>query len=150
MLELELRRTHRGRTATLSTLYIDGQPFCYGLEHLERPEKIPWQTAIPAGRYPIRLNLVGSMNNAYRRLFPKAHIGMLEIVGIPNYRYVYIHIGNYSSDTAGCLLVGDYYTQPAGDYAVFESKVAYWRLYQRIVAALCRNEEVYLQIHPCL
>lgn len=146
MKELVLKRIQRGRTATLSELYLDGKFICYGLEHLERPSKIMWKTAIPAGRYPIRLNLVGSMNTSYRRQFPKEHIGMLEIAGIPNYSYVYIHIGNYSTDTAGCLLVGDYYTKQGDDYAIFQSKVAYQRLYKTLIEALTRNEEVTIQV----
>lgn len=146
MVHLELKRTHRGRTTTLSELHLNGQFFCYGLEHLERPKKIKWKTAIPAGRYPIRLNLVGSMNSSYRKQFPKEHIGMLEVTGIPDYSYVYIHIGNYSTDTAGCILVGDYHMYQQGDYAVFQSKVTYQRLYKILADALSRNEEVIIDV----
>lgn len=150
MIHLELKRIRQGRTSTLSEIYLNGEHFCYGLEHLERPVKILWQTAIPVGNYPIRLNLAGSMNSAYRQQFPKSHIGMLELVGIPNYNYVYIHIGNYTSDTKGCILVGDYYTQTAGDYGVFQSKVAYQRLYTLLSAALSRNEEVRITLTSTL
>jgi len=134
---LTLRRIGRGKNSTLSKLYLDGEFFCFGLEDLVREEKIKGSTAIPAGRYKLGLNRYGAMNARYKRLFSDMHQGMLEILAIPNFSYVYIHIGNYYSDTSGCLLVGDYYKFPHGqDYAVFDSTKTYKRLYQQIFPAV--------------
>ena len=75
------------------------------------------------------------MHARYKKMFPHFHQGMLELTLIPNYSYVYIHIGNYFSDTSGCLLVGQYFKYQMEDYSVFNSKKAYTSLYKRI-----RNE----------
>lgn len=131
---LTLQRAGQGKNSTLSRLYIGGEFCCFGLEDLVREEKIRGSTAIPAGNYRLGLNTYGAMNARYKRRFPDIHQGMLEIMAIPNFSYVYIHIGNYYSDTSGCLLVGDYYKFPhCQDYAVFDSTKAYKRLYQQIL-----------------
>ena len=114
--------------------------FGYGLEDLVRDEKIKGRTAIPAGTYRLRLNTYGAMNARYKRRFPDIHRGMIEIKDIPNFKYVYIHIGNYFSDTEGCLLVGEYFKLYDGDYAVYDSEKAYVRLYELVVDAAEKGE----------
>ena len=85
------------------------------------------------------------MNARYSRKFPTLHQGMVEIRAIPNYSYVYIHIGNNFGDTAGCLLVGDKWELVEGEYELRQSKKAYLSLYKRLVAMM-ENEVVFLEI----
>jgi len=73
------------------------------------------------------------MNARYKRLFPEFHKGMVEIEGIPNYSYVYIHIGNNIGDTSGCILVGNSYELIDGDYELRKSKKAYISLYKMLI-----------------
>lgn len=133
-MKLMVKRIRQGKNSTLSKIYVDGKFFCYGLEDLVREEKIKGSTAIPAGTYPLRLNTYGAMNARYKRRFPDMHRGMIEISNIPNFSYVYIHIGNNFGDTAGCLLVGDSYEKDDdGDYILLKSAKAYKRLYAVLV-----------------
>lgn len=141
-MKLTVKRIKIGDNSTLSEVYIDGVFFCYGLEDLVRDRKIKGATAIPAGTYPLRLNTYGAMNARYKRRFPDMHRGMLEIINIPNFSYVYIHIGNNFGDTAGCLLVGDSYREEDGDYILLKSAKAYKRLYAVLVDVVGKGVSV--------
>lgn len=144
-MKIKVKRIKQGNNSTLSEIYIDDEFFGYGLEDLVRDEKIKGATAIPAGTYALGLNTYGAMNARYKRKFPDMHRGMIEIRSIPNFKYVYIHIGNYFSDTEGCLLVGEYFKLYDGNYAVYDSAKAYVRLYGMLVEVV-RQGEVMLEI----
>lgn len=139
-MKLTVKRIRQGNNSTLSEVYIDNRFCCYGLEDLVRDRKIKGATAIPAGTYPLRLNTYGAMNARYKRKFPDMHRGMIEIGDIPNFKYVYIHIGNNFADTAGCLLVGDSYREEDGEYILLKSAKAYKRLYAELVDVVAEGK----------
>ena len=70
------------------------------------------------------------MNQQYERKFEEIHEGMLEIVGIPNFRYVYLHVGNHHEHTAGCPLLGmSYGRDKQFHFQVTSSSLAYAKVY---------------------
>lgn len=140
-----VKRIRQGNNSTLSEIYVDDLLVCYGLEDTVREVKIKGETAIPAGKYPLFLNTYGAMNARYKRRFPLLHQGMIEIKDIPNYSYVYIHIGNNFGDTAGCLLVGQNWELIAGDYELRQSRKVYLSLYMRLIEMMAR-EKVFIEI----
>ena len=81
--------------ATMGLLLIDGVFTCWTLEDVVREVKIPGETAIPAGRYDVRL----SLSQRFQKLLP-------EILTVPGFTGIRIHAGNTQADTHGCLLVG--------------------------------------------
>jgi len=133
-------RVAEGKQSTLSQLYIDDIFQCYLLEDKIRDVKIPKQTAIPKGNYTLRLNTWGGMNAEYRQKFPKLHKGMIEINGLPNFSFVYIHIGNTYRQTAGCPLCGFGFEMVNGDYQVLRSKDAYQIIYPKLLALAQDNQ----------
>lgn len=133
-------RVAEGKQSTLSQLYIDNIFQCYLLEDKIRDVKIPKQTAIPKGNYTLRLNTWGGMNAEYRQKFPKLHTGMIEINGLPNFSFVYIHIGNTYRQTAGCPLCGFGFEMVNGDYQVLRSKDAYQMIYPKLLALAQDNQ----------
>jgi hypothetical protein len=133
---VKLVRTRQGKQSTLSYLFVDGEFICYALEDAIRDVKIKGETAIPAGKYSLILNTYGAMNARYKRRFPDFHQGMIEIKEIPNYSYVYIHIGNNMGDTSGCILVGNSYELIDGDYELRKSRKAYVSLYKRLIGKM--------------
>jgi hypothetical protein len=136
-------RVAEGKDTTLSHLYIAGTFCCYLLEDKIREEKIPGQTCIPEGNYKLRLNKYAGMNTRYKRQFPAIHQGMLEIGNIQLFDQVFIHIGNFHDDTAGCPLAGHYWQLVNGDYQVMQSTFAYSRLYPKLVEQIRRgNTEI--------
>lgn len=103
-MELALRRILLGETYTVGRLFSDGVDLgIYTLEDKDR--EIPgrpveeWkkyaQTAIPRGRYQVKSVWFGH----YNRLMP-------ELQGVPGFTEIFIHTGNTSLDTAGCILIG--------------------------------------------
>ncbi|WP_164111972.1 MULTISPECIES: DUF5675 family protein [Sphingobacterium] len=140
-MKLTVKRIRQGKNSTLSEIYRDGKFLCYGLEDLVRDNKIKGATAIPVGTYRLQLNTYGGMNARYKRRFPKLHRGMIELIDVPNFKYIYIHIGNNFGDTAGCLLVGESYEEDGdGDYLLLQSTKAYKRLYALLVDAVAEGE----------
>ena len=137
----KILRVAEGKQSTLSHLYIDDVFQCYLLEDKIRNIKLPKQTAIPTGNYTLRLNTWGGMNAEYRQKFPKLHKGMIEINGLPNFSFVYIHIGNTYRQTAGCPLCGFGFEFVNGDYQVLRSKDAYQMIYPKLLAIAQGNEK---------
>ncbi|MFC6102868.1 DUF5675 family protein [Olivibacter domesticus] len=126
---IKLLRIAEGTNTTLGQLYINNLFQCYILEDKIRNEKIPGETAIPAGEYKLGLNKTAGMNAKYQSRYSHMHQGMVEIRGIPNFTLVFFHIGNYHTDTRGCLLTGSYYQLINNDYRVLHSADAYKRVY---------------------
>ena len=82
-------------TCTIGELLVDGAWFCFTLEDVERPEKIPGETAIPAGRYKVII----THSQRFDRELPL-------LVDVPGFTGIRIHAGNTDADTRGCILVG--------------------------------------------
>ena len=94
-MNLRVIREPSTAAATMGILLIDGVFVCWTLEDVVRPVKIPGETAIPAGRYDVRL----SLSQRFQKLLP-------EVLAVPGFTGIRIHAGNTRKDTAGCLLVG--------------------------------------------
>lgn len=94
-MNLELRRWRLESTLTIGGLYLDGEFFCFTLEDPVRPTKIQGETAIPEGTYDVIL----SRSPRFQRFMP-------EILGVPGFEGIRIHVGNTPEDTEGCILVG--------------------------------------------
>ena len=119
--------------ATFGLLFVDGAFECHSLEDPHQDEKKPGITRIPAGRYLCTLRDEGSMTNQYAAKFPETHRGMLWLRDVPDFEWVYFHIGNRPAHSEGCILVADS-ADPTQNFAG-HSTVAYERLYRRVVEA---------------
>ncbi|WP_445713847.1 DUF5675 family protein [Flavobacterium sp.] len=133
-MESKIIRVAQGKESTLSQLYINGIFQCYLLEDKIREVKIPSQTAIPKGVFSLKLNTIGAKNGIYKKVFGKLHEGMVEISGLPNFSFVYIHTGNTIKETAGCPLCGFGFLFFDGNYQVAQSVAAYKMIYPKLVA----------------
>ena len=116
-MELKLIRSFKKSTYTIGKLYIDNKYFCDTLEDVDRninnkmsiqsilKIKVDHKTAIPTGIYKINMDTKSprfsnrSWAIPYKGIVPK-------ILNIPGFDGVLIHPGNTSSDTSGCILVG--------------------------------------------
>jgi hypothetical protein len=121
--------------STISAIYIDGKFECFGLEDEHRDHKVPGETRIPPNTYKVRVRDVGGFHGRYLKRFPDFHRGMLEVVGVPFFKYVLIHIGNTEQDTAACLLVGLGCYTKKNDMSIQSSVAAYKRLYNKVIDA---------------
>jgi len=138
-MELDVVRYSHGKISTLGLFLIEEKFACYTLEDAFHVVKIPGETRIPNGRYPVKLRTVGGHHNRYSQKFPDIHKGMLHVINVPNYQYILIHIGNDDDDTEGCLLVGDKsMTNITSEGRIESSTIAYKRIYPPIAAAILR------------
>lgn len=129
---LKVSRIISDRDATLSVITVDGRFVCFGLEDEYREDKVPGETRIPQGRYPVIVRTFGSFFKRYLKKFPFFHRGMLEVENVPGFTDILIHIGNTDKDTAGCLLVGTGCTT-SGGITITSSRLAYEKLYNMVI-----------------
>lgn len=134
----ELIRYADNGTSCLGLLYLEGDFMCYTLEDTARQQKVKGKTCIPEGSYPALFREVLSpLTEEYRNQYDwfSYHI---ELKGVPGFKYVYIHIGNYATDTEGCILVGSGSTE-FPERMITNSREAYKALYNRIKDSVSRG-----------
>lgn len=138
---LFLKRFDFQEKCTIGKWWVDDQPT--GLFSLEdkvreldgKPVaewKIPGETAIPRGRYKLKL----TFSPHFQRITP-------ELESVPGYSSVRIHPGNTDADTEACLLPGK--TWAGGDF-IGESREAFDILMGKISAAISAGEEVFVDV----
>jgi Family of unknown function (DUF5675) len=149
-MELLTLRFSSGTDSTLGLMFLDAPPkaaqfVCYVLEDQFNEPKIPGETRIPEGRYEIKLRTEGGMHDRYGARYPW-HKGMLWLQDVPDFEWIYIHVGNKDDDSDGCLLVGDSQVGNITERGqVTASVAAYTRLYDMIVTAL-ETEQVFIEV----
>lgn len=144
---LTVERFAFGRDSTLGELLVDGVHECYTLEDERRVRKVPGETCIPEGIYPVMLRDEGGMHQRYDVRFTTLHRGMIWLRNVSNFQWVYIHIGNDDKDTDGCILVGRHpVVLPDGEFKVASSTEAYVALYRKILAAMDSGEIVLVRV----
>ena len=139
MLELTLVRDPSANGCTIGRLSIDGEHQCFTCEDVVRPagQKVPGETAIPAGRYRIIVN----RSERFSKIAGH-EVKLPLLLDVPNYEGVRIHTGNTAAHTEGCILPG-LVRRPDG---VGQSKPAFDALFARIQSALEAGEEVWIDI----
>lgn len=142
-MKLLLKRDIFTDKSTISRLYVDGIIECWVLEDRDRglhqgmslneikKLKIPNVTAIPRGTYEVIINL----SQRFKKYLPL-------LLDIPGFAGVRIHPGNTPENTEGCLLPG----MSKGQDKVFESRIAYDSLFQKIQGAKNKGEIITIEI----
>lgn len=118
-------------SATIGRLEIDGVFQCHTLEDVQRVAKVDGRTAIPAGTYTVTLEPSPRLSAGYQAkglspLLPRLH-------HVPGFDGVLIHIGNFASDSEGCILVGSW--KEGDGNMVTGSRTAYEALHRKLSAA---------------
>ncbi len=130
-MEMLLTRTYAIDDATIGTLELDGEFECFTLEDLVRTKKIYGKTAIPAGKYTVKLSYSPKFSQDYDALGRGCEVP--ELINVPNYTGIRIHIGNTAEDTDGCILVGSWKGGKAA--SIHGSETAYKALRKKLAAA---------------
>jgi hypothetical protein len=114
---------------------------CFSLEDEFRKEKLKAETRIKFGRYKLELRTEGGLTQKYARKFPGMHVGMIWLRDVPDFKWVYIHVGNTDDDTEGCIVVGN----GALSDRLTNSVDAYSFIYPKMVASI-RSGPTYITI----
>ncbi len=141
-------RYNKDSNATAAILRINGAFECHVLEDEERCVKVSGETAIPEGSYQIaQRKELTALTERYRNRFDWFN-WHLQLLNVPNFQWIYIHIGNTELDSEGCLLVGDLAVNDPTDQSctIQQSTQAYKRVYQKVCEALEAGEEVWIEI----
>ena len=142
-MNLTLRRIFDTPDHTIGVMRAGRHVFSTMEDAYNQP-KIPGKTRGPCGTYEIGLRTVSPMASRYSQRFGHSHKGMLWLKNVPNFDFVYIHVGNDEDDTEGCILIGR--TAALEDGFVGESVKAYRELFPMVMEALERDEPVNITI----
>ena len=152
-MKLTLYRDSGGPESTLGRLCIgEGLSeylFCYCLEDQRQIVKVQNETRIPSGTYEIKLRQGSPMAKRYDAAYSDIdHSGMLWLQEVPNFSYVYLHVGNDDDDSSGCILVGcnAYLDIMGGGGTLGRSKDAYKALYKKVQPVILAGEKVFITI----
>lgn len=143
-MEILLNREFQNENTTLGTMVIDwGDYHCDTLEDAHHEPKIKGKTRIPEGAYEIKFRKVESeLTKKYRTRFPWFTYH-LELQDVPNFKYIYIHIGNNHEDTDGCILVGQRHNHLP---ILTDSTSTFETVYKLVSYALNKGEKVTISI----
>ena len=142
-MELVSRRIARNEAYTISKLYNDGVYLCDVLEDTDRgldanmslneilAKKVKAKTAIPIGRYEIKL----TMSPRFKRVLPL-------LMNVKGFEGVRIHPGNKPEDTEGCLLVG--FNKVKGQ--LVDSRKTFDTLYWMLADEVKRGKRIFIEI----
>jgi hypothetical protein len=107
-MKITVERFVSDNDSTLSTVFVDGVFQCFGTEDEFREEKKVGETRVAAGKYDLAIRDVGGFHGRYLHRFGgDFHKGMIQVMNVPDFEYILIHIGNTDDDTDGCLVVGN-------------------------------------------
>lgn len=130
-MKIIVKREKSSQYSTIGEMLIDGTHTCYTLEDVVREEKIPSETAIPAGCYEVTI----TYSNRFKKDLPL-------INNVPNFSGVRIHPGNKAEDTEGCILVG---LSKSLDF-IGSSKIAFDKIFARIKEAIDKGDKVMIEV----
>ena len=152
-MKLELKRVGFSDTYTIGKLYLDGVYFCDTIEDKDRgllqtmskseieKIKIKGVTAIPKGTYNINMDRISPRFSKVKQYdFIQGKLPYLE--SVPGFEGILIHIGNFSKDTDGCILVGK--NNIKGQ--VSNSTETFKQLYLKLKEAKDRKENISITI----
>lgn len=140
---IEMHRYIQGTEWTLSKVSCNGLE-CYGLEDEKRKIKVKGETAIPAGKYEVKFRMELSDKTLHYRKRFDFFSWHLHLQDVPNFNYIYIHVGNTPADTDGCILLG--YTRSEKLGHIGNSVAAFTDFYKMISGAIENGEKVFINI----
>lgn len=154
-MELKLYRWAKGSESTAGDL-LDiaegGGLICKTVEDRIRVgEKVPGETAIPAGRYRLGLRTDSPKFAHYYDRWDW-YKGMPHIQNVPGFQWIYLHPGLDHRDSEGCVLVGFdlevYHVDGRANHRIRSgtTRPAFEKLCKIVYAAMDRGEEVWITV----
>ena len=153
-MKLVVERAWPKETYTIGRLFVDGERFYETLEDkdrmlfkddplpLIRRTKVYGETAIPKGKYEVRMDIVSPKYAAVTWFNTLCGGRMPRLMNVPGFDGVLIHPGNSAIDTLGCILVGR--NTKVGQLT--SSRDTFKELYRKLEAAWKRGEKITIEI----
>lgn len=153
-MEILLDRKWKKETYTIGKVFVNEGQFCDSVEDTDRglrqddsledirTRKVYGETAIPTGRYRVRLDLVSQKYAGVKFYLDFCGGRMPRLMDVPGFEGILIHPGNTALDSYGCILPGRN-TQKG---KVTSSRDTWVRLYRLMEEADARGEEIWITI----
>ena len=153
-MEIKVDRKWKKDTYTIGNLYINGKLFCNTLEDKDRglkqtdspmsiqQRKVYGETAIPAGRYEIAMNIVSPKYSAVKWYKDLCDGKVPRLLNVPGFEGVLMHTGNTALDSYGCVLIGKNTVKGK----ITQSKDTFKELYKEMKSAYDKGERIYITI----
>jgi len=146
-MQIEVKRLECTEAYTRGELWLDGKFFCYTLEDPVTDVKVYGESCIGYGKYKIGFKEAYTpMTKKYHKRFPDFFTRHLEIKDVGNYTDIYLHVGNYTRDTLGCVLLGTGKGSNVEGALITNSTGAFTEFYKIVSNALVEGVEVTLEI----
>ena len=153
-MELHLQRFFHGKESSIGYLRVpeEGMQF-FIMEDEFRENKVKGQMRIPSGKYEVKFRQdMTPLTIKYRKNFDW-FVWHLHLRNVKGFKSIYIHVGNYDTDSEGCLLVGNGALLPGciglkegKESMITDSRNAYRKLYMKVKSKLDADEKVYILI----
>lgn len=117
------------------------------LEDEFREEKIAKETRIPAGIYKLAIReQLTPLTEKYRKRYPGWFEFFIEVLNVPNFKYIYLHSGITDDWTDGCLLLALNRTRSNGKQSLVDSPQGMKKFYDEVYQYLKEGKEVIYEI----
>ena len=142
-MHIKMNRFYLTNNVTIGYLKYNNKTF-FTLEDAVRDNKISKETAIPNGCYEIvKRKVLSPKTKRYRDKYQWFDWHLM-LKDVPEFEYIYIHIGNTIRDTEGCILVGRVSDLP--NNRINNSTIAFEEIYNDISDALNNGEKVFIDV----
>lgn len=143
-MKLKLQRIKSTEEATLGVLTLDNEFHSFTCEDEKREVKVKGETRIPSGTYKIKhREVLSGKTKRYREKYDW-FTWHLELQDVPNFEYVYMHIGNDETHTDGCIIMAE--TADSKAMTIGRSTPAFKDLYLKVSHALAYNQDVEITV----
>ena len=144
-MEIVVTRNWKKETYTIGRLYVNGSFFCNTLEDkvrdLKKEKKVQGETAIPAGRYDVTMNVI-SPKYSKKKAYDWCEGRLPRLLNVPQFDGILIHAGNSAKDSEGCILVGENKVKGG----LVNSQKCLKQLWEVLDVAYRRGEEIHIVI----
>ena len=144
--DIILQRIFDNGESTIGYLVYEDK-LMYTLEDRFRIEKLKETTRIPEGRYRLKLRVAMSTKTKQYRKKYNWFSWHIQLENVPNFNYIYLHIGNNARDSEGCILCGTTTNNNTLETGfIRKSTDAFKRFYLWLLPKLENDEVVYIQV----
>lgn len=135
---IKVNRILESQKSTIGELLFNDVFICNTLEDVVRPKgiKIYGETAIPEGRYEVKMHFWQKYNDYYPQL-----------LDVPGFEGILFHAGVNKDHTEGCLLTGLY--DPLTPDQLFSSRFVYRNILLRNVKAALKVGTLFCEVKNC-
>lgn len=139
-MELKLTRVQKTEKYTLGVISIEGRSETFPtVEDKVREDgvKVQNETAIPAGRYKITLDVVSPKFSQYPFYMEVCEGKLPRLLDVPGFSGILTHCGRNEAQSSGCIILNDY-------NAALERSKEYFKQFYAILKSA--TDDIYITI----